>query len=332
MAYVVYGAPYVPPAPPAPAWAGMRMTWTAKGSVWDLTDPATGICLLSQVRGLGSPKYTRYSASSPATPGSLFRGVSVADRDVFWPLHIWHDDSSLEWMALDRAFWSTMDPYDTGVWTVFLPNGETRSISLRFIDDGDHAAEVDPIRNGWDTYGINLVAEQPFWEGSPVVRSWKANTPLPFFEPAGPQIVNITSGHTMDSATLDNPGDAASYPRWFIDGDASAGSVGVNGVTVNIPFTIAAGKCLVIDSDPDLIGATLYDISPDQLALPADQRKKPSARVVGVDLINPVDKTSALGEADFAPVPAGSSVPLTLSITGGGAIEVSLPTRYRRAW
>jgi hypothetical protein len=326
LAYLVYGAPYVPPAPPAPVWVGMRMTWTAKGTEWPLTDYSTGLCLLSQVRGLGTPKFTRYSVSSPATPGSLFRGVSVADRDVFWPVHIWNDTSSLEWMDRDRAFWSTMDPYDTGVWTVYLPDGGTRSIRLRFVDDGDHAAEVDPIGNGWDTYGINLVAEQPFWEGNPVVRSWKADTPLTFFDPTGPQIVNINSGHSLDSASITNPGDVESFPRWFIDGDTTTGTVGVNGVTVNIPFAVASGKCLVIDSDPDVIGATMYDITTAGLAM------KPSARVIGVDLINPVDKTALLGEADFASVPAGSSVPLTLAVTGGGTIEVALPTRYRRAW
>lgn len=332
MANVVYGAPYMPPAPEPPTFSAVRMTWTAKGSVWDLTDPSTGLCLLSQIRGLGTPKYTRYSITSPATPGSQFRGVSVADREVFWPLHIWHDDSSLGWMDRDRAFWATMDPYETGTWTAHLPTGEKRTLQLRFIDDSDHAPEVDPILRGWDTYGINLIAEQPYWEGDPVVRSWKTSTPLTFFDPTGPQLVNINSGHTMDAATLDNPGDAASYPRWFIDGQASSGTVGVNGVTVNIPFAIDSGKCLVIESDPDLIGATLYDISPDQLALPEAQRKKPSARIIGVDLINPVDKTPDLGEADFAAVPAGSSVPLSLSVTGGGSIEVLLPTRYRRAW
>lgn len=326
MAYVVYGAPYAPPVPAAPAWSGVQMTWTAKGTVWPLTDPQTGLCLLSQVRGLGAPKFTRYSVSSPATPGSSFRGVSVADRDVFWPLHIWNDESSLEWMDRDSAFWSTMDPYDTGVWTVFLPDGDTRSLRLRFVDDSDHASEVDPVSKGWDTYGINLVAEQPFWEGSPVVRSWKADTPQPFFDPTGPQLVNISSGHTLSTATITNPGDVESFPKWFIDGPASAGTVGVDGVTVSIPFAVASGSCLVIDSDPDVIGATMYDVTTSGATV------KPSSRVVGVDLINPVDRTTDLGEADFAAVPAGSSVPLSLSVTGGGTIEVSLPTRYRRAW
>jgi hypothetical protein len=88
----------------------------------------------------------------------------------------------------------------------------------------------------------------------------------------------------------------------------------------------------VIESDPDAIGATLYEISPEQMALDADDRKKPADRVVGVDLINPVDKTADLGEADFAPIPPGEQVPLSMVVTGTGLVEVLLPTLYRRPW
>lgn len=332
MANIVYGAPYNAPVDPAPSWTGMPMTWAAKGLEFALTDRATGIHLRPGIRGLGSTTTERFSSSSPAAPGSRTEGVSTLDREVFWPLRIWHNGGSIEWMLRDRAFWSTMDPEDTGVWTVIHPDGQHRTLTLRFVSDGDHTTEKNPLRLGWDTYGITLVAEQPFWEGDPVVTSWKNRTYAPFFEPDGPHLVNIAAGSDASTATIDNPGDVESYPRWYIDGDASYTAVGVAGVVVEVPFAVDAGTCLVIESDPDLIGATLYQISPEQLALPADERKKPSAREIGVDLINPVDKSADLGEADFAPIPAGKSVPLSLTITGSGAVEALLPTRYRRPW
>jgi hypothetical protein len=236
-------------------------------------------------------------------------------------------------MERDRAFWATMDPEDTGVWTVVHPDGKHRSLRLRCVSDGDHTRSKNPLRLGWDTYGIVLVAEQPFWEGDPVVKSFIGDVePLPFFEPDGPQIVNIATGYSASTATIDNPGDVESYATWFLDGAMSAAAVGVGGVVVDVPFAVADGECLVIESDPDLIGATLYEISPEQLALPAGQRKKPSERIVGEDLINPVDMSADLGEADFAPIPAGASVPLSLTITGAGTVEALLPTRYRRPW
>ena len=332
MANIVYGAPYTPPVAEAPAWSGLSMQWVAKGAEWPLTNPETGLFMLPGVRGLGSVASDRHSSSSPAVAGSRYEGSSILDREVFWPLHMWHDGGSVEWMLRDRAFWSTMDPEDTGRWVVSHPDGAHRSLTLRFLSDGDKSSAQDPMSSGWDSYGILLVAEQPFWEGDPVVKSWKNRTYAPFFEPDGPQLVNIAAGSDASTATIDNPGDVESYATWFLDGPMDDAAVGVGGVVVDVPFAIADGECLVIDSDPDLIGATLYEISAEEMALTPEERKKPSERIVGVDLLNPVDMSAALGEADFAPIPAGASVPLSLTITGVGAVEALLPTRYRRPW
>lgn len=326
MANIVYGAPYIPPVDQAPAWSGMPMTWTAKGTQWSLTDRSTGIFLLPGVRGLGSARSERHSTSSPAVAGSSYQGSSFLDREVMWPVKVWHDGGSTAWMERDRAFWKTMDPKDTGVWTVVHPDGNHRSLALRFVDDGDHVRARNPLRLGWDRYNINLIAEQPFWVGAPVVRSFIGEAPPPpFFGNDGP-IVHIASDFSAANARMDNPGDEESYPRWFIDGDTSSAHVGVGDEVVHVPFPVDAGKCLVIESDPDLIGATLYEITV------SGAEKKPSERVVGVDLVNPIDMSPDLGETDFAPVPAGAQVPLSLSISGTGTVEVLLPTLYRRPW
>lgn len=325
MANIVYGAPYRPPAPAAPAWSGLKMRWTAKGTEWALTDPSTGLFLKPGIRGLGSVATTRHFTESPAVAGSRFEGASFLDREVFWPVHIYSDTGSTDWMVRDRAFWATMDPEDTGVWTVTHPDGNHRTLRLRFLSDGDKVRDQDPMKSGWDSYGITLVAEQPFWVGTPEVRSFAGvETPPPFFGNDGP-VVNIAPGYSVSNATIDNPGDVESYPRWYIEGPATSASVGVGGMVVNVPFEIGEGKTLVIESDPDLIGATLYDVAPGAAA-------KPSDRVPGVDLINPVDKTPALGEADFAPIPAGAQVPLSLTLLGSGKVEALLPSLYRRPW
>lgn len=330
MAYVVYGTPYRPPAPSPPAWSRLPMTWTAKGVEWSLSNPESGLFLLPGVRGLGSVRTDRHVTSSPGAAGSRFEGVSVLDREVFWPVHIYHDTGSVDWMLRDREFWRGMDPADTGVWRVTHPDGAHRSLALRFTSDGDHTSNGDPVLRGWETYGITLVAEKPYWEGAPEVKSFAGTAPpLPFFpDPASTsaEIVNIAPGYSVSNAAMDNPGDVESYPRWFIDGPATSASVGVGGVVVNVPFAVASGKCLVIESDPDSIGATLYDITAAGLTM------KPSDRVIGTDLTNPVDQTPQLGEADFAPIPAGSQVPLSLTLVGEGAVEALLPTLYRRPW
>jgi len=328
VAYVVYGTPYQPPAPSPPAWSRLPMTWTAKGVEWSLSNPESGLFLLPGVRGLGSVKTDRHVTSSPGAAGSRFEGVSVLDREVFWPVHIYHDSSSIDWMLRDRAFWAGMDPEDTGVWRVTHPDGAHRSLTLRFTSDGDHTSNGDPVLRGWETYGITLVAEKPYWEGDPVVKAFAGVAPPPPFFPEAPtvdgEIVNIAPGYSVSNAAMDNPGDVESYPRWFIEGPATTASVGVGGVVVDVPFAVPEGQTLVIESDPDFIGATMYDIADSGVGM------KPSERVVGVDLINPVDKTADLGEADFAPIPAGQQVPLSLTLVGLGKVEALLPTLYRR--
>jgi len=323
---ISYAVPEKPPVDPAPAWSGMPATWTAKGVTWSLTDRSTGIFLRPGVRGLGTISTVRHASDSPALPGSRHEGTSVLDREVFWPLRIYSNDGSIEWMLRDRAFWAGMDPDDTGIWELTLPDGAKRSLELRFRDDGDHVRQKNPLRLGWDNYNITLVAEQPYWVGEPEIQSFKA-PPTPEAQwPIDGALVNIASSYSVENATIDNLGDVESFPRWYIDGNVTSAQVGVNGTVVTVPFTVPYGQCLVVDSDPENLGATLYDITVGGMD------KKPAERVFGVDLINPVDKTRQLGENDFAPIPAGTQVPLSLTLEGSGVVECLLPSLYRRPW
>ncbi|WP_151723957.1 hypothetical protein [Arthrobacter luteolus] len=185
-----------------------------------------------------------------------------------------------------------------------------------------------PSLQRWAHYGIYLTADQPFWVGQPSVMSWKAPaSPGPFFEPTGPHLFNLGQGFSFESAAISNPGDIDSPPVWYVDGNSEPGAwVGIGGRKVTIPFAVPAWYCLVIDSDPTRIGATMYEITASGIA------KKPSERVIGVDMIKPVDRSRDLGAADFAPIPPGVQVPLQLSLEGTGAIEVAVPALYKRAW
>lgn len=328
MPQVAYGLPFAPPTTPAPVWAPMTMTWTGwDGSEWAISDSRSGVVLMAGTRGLTMPPSQRVTSSSPARPGTKHEGSTTGEREVFWPLKVFHGDGSLAWIERDRAFRKTLDPDKPGVWSVTQPSGETRRLTCYFDNEGNQAFDTIPSLIGWARYGIYLAAEQPYWVGDPVVKSFAGTAPPdPFFEPDGPQIVNIAPGYSVSNAVMDNPGDVESYPRWYIEGPATAATVGVGGVVVDVPFTVDEGKTLVIESDPDLIGATLYDIAA------SGEDKKPSERVIGVDLINPVDKTPDLGPADFAAIPAGKSVPLSLTLSGLGKVEAYLPTLWRAAW
>lgn len=331
MPQVAYGLPFAPPSIPAPAWGGMTMTWTGwDGSEWAISDSRSGVVLMAGTRGLTLPPSQRVTVSSPARPGSRHEGSTTGEREVFWPLKVFHGDGSLAWIERDRAFRRTLDPDKPGVWSVTQPSGEIRRLTCYFDNEGTQAFDTIPSLVGWARYGIYLAAEQPYWVGDPVVKAFAGSAPPDPFFPEAPtvdgEIVNIAPGYSVSNAQIDNPGDVESYPRWFIEGPATTATVGVGGVVVDVPFEVPAGKTLIIESDPDVIGATMYDVAASGVD------KKPSERVLGVDLINPVDMTTDLGEADFAPIPAGTGVPLSLTLAGLGKVEALVPTLWRAAW
>jgi hypothetical protein len=293
---------------PAPAPAGrLLMSWTGwDGSQWDLSRPeASGVFVSAGVRGLGMPDATLFSSESPAVDGSRFRGYRFTAREVFWPVHIVHDPG-MGWVDRDGAFWRTMRPDAPGVWSVTDPNGNVRSLTCRWVSGGGDALQLDPTSVGWATYGVYLVAdEDPFWTGAPIIREFSAGAQVPFFDAADSPPFHISPSNLLAEATMNNPGDVDAFPIWRVDGPVTTVTVGVMGRTIVAPLTVVEGESLTIDTRPTA-----------QTAI----------RSTGVDV------TGSLGAVDFAAIPPGASVPLTLSMTGTGKVTASLTPRFLKAW
>jgi hypothetical protein len=161
---------------------------------------------------------------------------------------------------------------------------------------------------GWASYGITLVAEQPFWEGPAVTRAWQASEPVPFIGggPSNPTGgLYISSGSTLGSASMPNPGDEPAWPVWLIHGPTVSVSVGVGGRVIEVPFPLAEGEQLLIDTAPTA-----------QTAIDSDG----------------VERTAELGQVEFAPVPPGESVDLSLTMVGQGVVEAAITPLWHRAW
>jgi len=307
---VVYGVPYVPPVPEFfVPWRGLKHTWTGwDGSVWDIGDPRSGAALLADgLEGLGMPEILNYTHDSPVVHGVEWDGWLATGRKVYWHFIIYSgsaaDDqpSSKAWLARHRAFWRTMRPGTSGVWTVELPTGEKFSLRLRFASDGGHQYGRDPSQRGWEAYGIELFPEQPFWEGSNVIRSWEAGTPVDFFGlgGSGPDFF-ITSSAQLASATVSNPGDVESFVTWTILGPASSAVVGIGTDVTVVPFPVADGSKLVMNTDP----------------------RQLTAELDGVDVMD------QLTEFNYPALPPGQDVQLNLSLDGAGGVEAKFPTYY----
>lgn len=304
MAFLL-ASPSVTPSVAVPS--GFSMAWTGwDGSVWSLSSRDHGLILGPGLRGLGSAPVQRFADESPAVAGSRWRGSRTLEREVFWPLDILHDAAGQDWIARDRAFWRTMDPERPGMWSVEQPNGERRTLLCRW-SEGDDEAAVDPALIGWARYGVRLVAEDPYWRGAPIVKSFSSGSGVAYFSSSG-SVYGRSPSNLLASATLSNPGDVDAWPTWTVTA-SGAGitevSVGVGGRVVEAPIVLAAGQSVTINSAPAYRNAV---------------------RETGADV------TASLGEVAWGAVPAGESQPLDLTMTGDGTVTVSLSPGYRRAW
>jgi hypothetical protein len=282
------------------------MTWRGwDGSEWVLSKPSSGVFLTRKgVEGMGSPTHQEWVDESPAVHGQRYRGHRVQPRPVFWPVYLYSDAGSADWVQLDRAFWRSLQPGKHGVWTVATPGGGRRSLSCRFVDDGRHAYEMDPTFRGWAAYGVSLIADNPFWTGEPARRTWAQSNATDFYGGGTAPVFNISSGSQLSTAKMTNEGDLEAWPVWTIRGPLTSVTVGVDGATVQWNVELLQDDTLVIDTDPTIQSAWL----------------------------NGDDVTDQLGTADFAPIPAGLELPLSLTMAGTGSVEATITPRYYRAW
>lgn len=203
MAGVVYGVPYRPPLPVAPVWRGLKMSWTGwDGSEWALTSPSSGLFLMKGVRGLAFPKFERYASSASGIAGSRHRGSRFDDREAFWPLYLYSDAGSQGFIERDSAFWASLHPDFEGTWSVEQPDGSKRSLALRLKDVDDTNAEA--VLRGWAKYGITLLADDPFWSGERVSRTWAQADMRAFLPPSAGAGFAVSSGSTLATAKASN--------------------------------------------------------------------------------------------------------------------------------
>lgn len=296
---VPYAVP--PTVDPAAELRGLTSSWVGwDGSEWLLTELESGVQFGSGVRGLGMPVVDYFTQESAGVDGAFDRGFRTKPREVFWPLHVFADGDSQAWYDYDRAFWRTLQPGRTGVWEVAQPNGTARRLRLRIDDDGSPDFERDPGPVGWQAYGVKLVANQPYWEGDPLAVEFRNTAPVSFFD-AGRV---LSSSYTLGAATITNAGDVDVWPVWEIVGPSTTAAVGVGGNIIEVPFALTGSDRLVIDTHPTRQTA----------------------------LRNGVDVTGLLGAADFRPIPAGSDIPLSLTMTGAGMVRATITPLFWRAW
>lgn len=274
------------------------------GSVWDMTDGKDGVFLMPVgIEGMGMPDIENYTFNSPVVHGVEWEGWRATGRECHWVVGVF-EKSSVAWLKQVRAFWKIFRPGKTIRWEIILPDATRFNITLRFKNDHTSVYARDPVKLGWGIYGITCFAEQPFWEGTPIEQRWEPEgTASDFYGPTGfaPDFI-IADGAPLETATVSNPGDVEAWAKWTASGPFTAATIGLEGYSVTLPQT-QEGDIWVLDSDPRNPTATL----------------------------NGVDNMTVLGSFDFAPIPPGEDVELSLTMDGVGTVTAQFTPLYFRS-
>lgn len=324
---VTYGTPARVPAELVSEWQGLQVRWIGwDGTTWDLTDPATGVFLYAGgVRGFNQPKYAIFESESAALDGVRHRGSRALKREQFWPIMI-VGESSEEFLARDSGFWETMEPDLPGTLEVERPGGRVRSMRLRYVDDGDHELPEDPVLAGMAVYGIKMQADEPLWRGAPIRARWSTGSLVDFSDPLGdPNVFHVSEGSTLANATIPNPGQSSAWVEYMVFGAFTSLSIGPGNRLVEVPFSVAADRVLVID--------TKAKTATEVAGPPAGSSDEVQELWVRNRLADGsgTDRTAALGtNTRWASVPRRGQVSITANMTGTGSVRAQLVPLYRR--
>lgn len=305
MSSVVWAQPVATTPPPPLYTPEYTQLWTgADGITWDLNDWTSGVYLASGLVGMAHAPIERWTDDSPAMPGSRFRGARALARSVQWPIVITTKTSVGSWRDLARRWWRGWSKDTPGTWTVIDSGGESRSIDLLHNPSGDFSLGYDPGLFSWVPWTVDAVADFPYWRGNPITASWQQVTPAAFIPVTGAPPFTISSSASLTTAEIDNPGDVDAWPVWTITGPFDAISITVAGGTIIGP-AVLTGQTVVVDTSPT----------------------------------NPVAIRNATTDVsgqftawDPRPVPAGGTVPITITGTGLGQVSVSLTPLYEMAF
>lgn len=298
--------------------------WGVDGSHWDLNSGPVRASVAG-IKGLGMPDVKFQVTENAGRDGQRMRDFRRNARTVFIPVRF-KGAAGTDVMGVQRRFWRALGLGQYGTLVATTPDGVTRSLRCRFEDDGNYAYTLDPFTAFTTTIGLTLTADDPYWYGNRVTASYSLDpsTQVNFFGGGDPAATNsgppfyLSASTGTQSYTVDNPGDVDAWPLWSIVGPAVSFQVGIGSRTIAGAITIPADRTLLIDTNPNAQTAVLVDTAAYQL----DGTQANVARVRFQDF-------SAI---DFAPVPRGTSVQLTMTINGSGAVGVAVDPRFERAF
>ncbi|GAA4911230.1 phage distal tail protein [Streptomonospora salina] len=259
---IVY-MPAEPPEPPpdvlVPGYSvgrPPRVTWTsAAGEDVPLSDIGRGYAVLEGARGLAMPTYQLYQSDS-LLDGTVIRGTRTEARELFLPIYL-EDETRQTVLEKRRALAQAFNPAAAdgggdGVLTIAEDTGQKRRISARYVSGMDGPEGGSDTGMDWATYGLTLLAAQPYWERDPITMRWSLEPVTDTWLPILPVQVR-DSGVVGEGMTITNPGTVRSWPVWTITGPLDGTAIMRNLSTdqsTEFTSTLAAGETITIDTRP----------------------------------------------------------------------------------
>ncbi len=290
------------------------------GSEWNLQ---TGDVVMTKggVVGLGHPDLEIFYQNTALSDGQRYMGYRAKPRTVLLPVLIGQSLNEEAWIATDNAWWRTMRPDKPGTLIVTAPNGTSRSIKLRFVDDGGMLFDHDPTADRLMPAVLNMVADDPWWVGTTFSRKFSAgDAPTDFFGGGTAPDFHISAASTLGSVQIENPGDVDAWGVFYIEGPATSFMVKIDGQPISSTEPVAANSQLQIETAPNRQVA--------YLVVGGEVNGETGFRYGGVRS----NATRLLAEVNFAPIPADDGAVLDIALTGTGSVTLRADPRFFRAW
>jgi hypothetical protein len=295
------------------------------GSVWDLR---TGSVVLTPdgIVGLKGLAHADFVQDTALRDGQIYNGSRALPRDVMLPVLVGRGvNNEADWHELNTRWWSLMQPGRYSTLWVTAPNGSTRTLSIRFVDDGDGGSPRDPSAVRREVWPIRFVADDPWYYGDDFGRSFKNGgaaadeAPRNFYGGGpvtelgyGPPFY-IARGSRQDETALVNTGDTKVWPVLEFDDALSR-------------FKVTIGDGVIAGETPKLqvlTGQTLrIETSPiRQVALLIDRASGSETNV-----------TRQLSAWGFRPIPPGATQDVRVEAESEGDYRIIALPQFLRGW
>ncbi|MFF3558976.1 phage tail family protein [Streptomyces sp. NPDC002574] len=234
------------------------LSWTdRRGRTTLLSDWENGWLLQPGIQGLDLPAFDFYTDESPQIDGNALRGQRAQARAIFLPIGVFGPDRS-SFLARKRSFGASLNPsLGLGMLTVAEADGTSRSIEAYYVSglEGDFGKESSGLH--WQVMGLNFSCPSPYWLGDHVMRTFSTGASGDFFPVSFP--VEVQDSQVLGATTIENPGDARSFPIWTIHGPATSAVISntTTGLSFSVTASLGSSDVLVVDCRERLQTAVL---------------------------------------------------------------------------